>query len=409
MRLKVARVAIALAGVAVLPSAAFTQSAPAFRAFLETVRLEAEARGVSRVTFETATADLTPDLSLRDLIIPGRQQRKSEQAEFVQTPAQYLAEPTLQKLAMRGRRLSEQHRVILTGIEERFGVPAPVLLAIWGRETSYGTDRLPHDPVRVLATQAYTGRRRELFREEFVLALKLIEDGRLTPARRKSSWAGAMGLVQFLPSGLYRYGVDADRDGDVDIWTSVPDALASAANQLQQKGWRSGIRWAHEVRPPRGLDCTTAEPSFKLPVGEWLARGFVPVKGSIAPSDLMEEASLILPAGNDGPAFLITRNYFVLKEYNFSDLYALFVGNISDRIANEGGFATQWPPVAQASARQIEDMQRRLTGLGFYSGKIDGKAGMATRVALGRFQKSKGIEVDCWPSQVALETLERLR
>ena len=130
------------------------------------MRPEAEARGVSRATFEAATADLTPDLSLPDLITPGREKRRSEQAEFVQTPAQYLAERTLQNLAMRGRRLWEQHRVILTGIEERFGVPPPVLLAIWGRETSYGTDRLPHDPVRVLATQAYTGRRRERFRKE---------------------------------------------------------------------------------------------------------------------------------------------------------------------------------------------------------------------------------------------------
>ena len=200
-------------------------------------------------------------------------------------------------------------------------------------------DRLPHDPVRVLATQAYTGRRGERFREEFILALKLIEEGRLRPARRRSSWAGAMGLVQFLPSDLYRYGVDADRDGDVDIWTSVADALASAANQLKEKGWRSGIRWGHEVRAPPGLDCTIAEPAFKLPVREWLARGFVPAKGSIGPSDLAEEASLILPAGNDGPAFLLTRNYFVLKDYNFSDLYALFVGNLSDRIAGGSAFA----------------------------------------------------------------------
>jgi membrane-bound lytic murein transglycosylase B len=387
MRLKAAWVAIALAGVAVLASAAFPQSAPAFRAFLERIRPEAEARGVSRATFEAATADLTPDLSLPDLITPGREQARSEQAEFVQTPAQYLAERTLQNLATRGRRLLEQHRVILTGIEERFGVPPPVLLA----------------------TQAYTGRRRERFREEFVLALKLIEEGRLRPARRKSSWAGAMGLVQFLPSDLYRYGVDADRDGDVDIWTSVPDALASAANQLKEKGWRSGIRWGHEVRAPRGLDCTIAEPDFKLPVREWLARGFVPAKSSIAPSDLAEEASLILPAGNDGPAFLLTRNYFVLKDYNFSDLYVLFLGNLSDRITGETAFATPWPRVAQASAREIEAMQRRLTELGFYSDRIDGKAGMATRVALGRFQKSEGVAVDCWPGEVALETLRRPR
>ena len=150
-----------------------------------------------------------------------------------------------------------------------------------------------------------------------------------------------------------------------------------------------GHTLGHEVRAPRGLDCTIAEPAFNLPVREWLARGFVPAKGHIAPSDLAQEASLILPAGNDGPAFLLTRNYFVLKEYNFSDLYVLFIGNLSDRIAGGSALATPWPRVAQASAREIEAMQRRLTELGSYSERIDGKAGMATRVALDGSRRAR--------------------
>jgi lytic murein transglycosylase len=385
------------------------QAGPAFRAFLETLWPEAQARGVSRVTFDAATRDLAPDLNLPDLVIAGRAPQ-GEQAEFTQTPAEYLAERTLQNLAGRGRRLAQQHRAALEKIEARFGVPAPVLLAIWARETSFGEAKLPHDVVRVLATQAYMGRRKERFREELLAALKMLEDGRLTPARRKSSWAGAMGLVQFLPSDFERYGADGDGDGDVDIWSSVPDALASAASQLRAKGWRPGRRWAHEVRAPKALDCTQADPSHKLPVREWLRRDFVLARHeALAPADLAEEASLILPAGNAGPAFLITQNYFVIKEYNFSDLYVLFVGNLADRIAGGGAFATPWPKLAQLRTRDIEELQRRLTDLGFYADKIDGKAGMATRLALGRFQKARGQPVDCWPDAAVLQSLRAAR
>jgi Transglycosylase SLT domain/Putative peptidoglycan binding domain len=216
--------------------------------------------------------------------------------------------------------------------------------------------------------------------------------------------------VQFLPSDIERYGVDADGDGAVDIWASVPDALASAANQLLGKGWQPERRWAYEVRPPAGLDCTLADPARKAPLRDWLARGFAPAgpaPSSAAEGD--EEVSLLLPAGNDGPAFLIGRNYFAIKDYNFSDLYVLFVGNLSDRIAGGGGFAAPWPRIAQLPAGQIQETQRRLTELGFYSGALDGKAGMATRVALGRFQTSQGATPDCWPSAAALESLRAAR
>ncbi len=402
---KASAVALALALSAAAGSA---QADPAFRAFLEQIWPDAQARGVSRATFETATRDLTPDLTLPDLAISGRPATGGEQAEFTQTPAEYLSERTLQNLAGRGRRLWQQHRAALTAIEARFGVPAQILLAIWGRETSFGEAKLPHDVLRVLATQAYVGRRRERFRDEFLSALKLVEDGRLTSPRRRSSWAGAMGLVQFLPSDYERHGTDGDGDGQVDIWASVPDALASAASQLRAKGWRPGRRWAHEVRAPQGLDCTLADPAHKLRLSEWLRRGFAPVDAP-APAELTDEASLLVPAGASGPAFLIGVNYFVIKEYNFSDLYVLFVGNLADRIAGGGAFATPWPALPQMRTREIEELQRRLTELGFYAEKIDGKAGMATRLSLGRFQKARGLPPDCWPSATALERLRAAR
>jgi lytic murein transglycosylase len=260
-RFKWRSAALALALLGASPAPAFAQADPAFRAFLDGLRPEAERIGVSRATFDAVTRDLTPDLKLPDLAIGGRPTTGAPQAEFAQTPAEYLSEKALQNLASRGRRLAEQHRATLAGIERRFGVPGPVVLAIWGRETSYGEAKAPYDVIRVLATQAFVGRRKERFRPEFLAALKLVEDGRLTPERRRSSWAGAMGLVQFLPSDIERYGVDADGDGAVDIWSSVPDALASAANQLLGKGWQPGRRWAYEVRPPAGLDCTLADPA----------------------------------------------------------------------------------------------------------------------------------------------------
>ena len=357
-----------------------------------------------RATFDAVTRELTPDLGLPDLALPGRPATGAAQAEFTQTPAAYLSERSLQNLAGRGRRLLQQHRSPLDAIEARFGVPAPVLLAIWGRETAFGDAKLPHDVLRALATQAYAGRRKERFREELLAALKLVEEGRLPPARRRSSWAGAIGLVQFLPSDYQRYGSDGDGDGAADIWTSAPDALASAASQLAAKGWRRGRRWAHEVRVPKGLDCTQADPALKLPLREWLRRGFASATGA-TPADLGEEVSLLLPAGTGGPAFLIGANYFVVKEYNFSDLYVLFVGNLADRIAGGGPFATPWPVLPQLSARDIEELQKRLTDVGFYTGAIDGKAGMATRLSLGRFQTARGLAADCWPSPAALQSL----
>jgi membrane-bound lytic murein transglycosylase B len=238
----------------------------------------------------------------------------------------------------------------------------------------------------------------------------MVEEGHLTPERRRSSWAGALGLVQFLPSDFYRHALDGDGDGEVDIWTSAPDALASAASQLAAKGWQPGRRWAHEVALPPGFDCTVADPGQRRPVAEWLRSGFAPADGrTIAGADLAVEASLIVPLGSVGPAFLIPKNYFVIKDYNFSDLYVLFVGNLADRIAGGGAFATPWPRLAQARTGEIAEMQERLGALGFYADKIDGKAGMATRAALGRFQKSLGLAPDCWPGKAALERLRGAR
>jgi lytic murein transglycosylase len=376
----------------------------AFQEWLSGVWPQAQALGISRATFDRATRDLEPDLSLPDLDIPGRPITGAAQAEFVQTPAEYLKESSFDRLAERGRKLLEQHRATLTRIEQQFGVPPGIVLAIWGRETGYGTAKMPYSAVRALATQAYVGRRKDFFGNEFLLALKILQEGHVSLADMRSSWAGAMGHAQILPSGFYKYAVDLDGDGKRDIWNSVPDALATLANHLATDGWQRGKRWAYEVRVPKGVDCTIAQPSVTLPLGEWVKRGYRLAGGrKLAAGEADEQASLLMPAGLYGPAFLVPKNYFVLKDYNFSDLYVLFVGHLSDRITDPKPFEQPWGKVTQLTGTQLEAMQRRMTELGLYRDKLDGKAGMLTRAALGAYQKANGLTLDCWPTTAVLD------
>ncbi len=385
------------------------QAAPdaGFTRFIASLWPEAEAAGVSRATFDVATRGLEPDYSLPDLELPGRPATAAPpQPEFVQVPATYLKEASLARLAQEGQRLWQIHRPALTAIEQRFGVPPAVILAIWGRETDFGRYTLPHNAIRVLATQAYVGRRKDKFRSEFILALKILNEGHVALKDMRASWAGAMGLTQFLPSEFYKHAVDFDGDGRRDIWTSVPDALASAAKQLKDKGWQSGLRWAYEVRAPERVDCTQGVPEITHPISEWLLTGFAPVRGGhLTAEEQAQPASLLQPEGIYGPSFLATANYFVIKEYNFSDLYVLFVGHLSDMIAGGPPFATPWSAASQLRTADVEAMQRRLTSAGFYADKIDGKAGMKTRAAVGAYQKSAGLKVDCWPSTNVLRAL----
>jgi lytic murein transglycosylase len=381
---------------------------PTFQSWLEEVWPQAQALGVSRATFDAATRGLEPDLTLPDLDLPGRQAPPRGQAEFVQTPADYIKEANIAYLAEQGKKLAAEHSRTLSAIEQQYGVPGNVLLAIWGRETAFGGYRLPKNAITVLATQGYYGRRKDFFRQELLYALKMLEEGHVKLADMRSSWGGAMGLTQFLPSEFYKYAVDFDGDGKKDIWRSVPDALASAAQQLVGKGWQRGTRWAYEVRAPQGVDCTIGVPEVTRPLGDWLKQGFVLAYGrKPAAAELNEPASLLLPEGTYGPAFLTLKNYYVIKEYNFSDLYVLFVGHLSERISDPRRFETPWSKNTQLRTAQVETMQRTLTKLGLYKDKIDGKAGMLTRSALGAYQKANRLKVDCWPTAAVLDDMQK--
>ena len=399
--------------VALLAASAATTAVaaadPAFTKWLADLWPQAQSMGVSRRTFDAAIRGVEPDLTLPDLDLPGRAGAPPRgQAEFVQTPADYIKEANIARLAERGKKLAAEHGRTLAAIEQKFGVPGNVLLAIWGRETDFGSYKLPKPAITVLATQGYYGRRKDMFRQELLYAFKMLEEGHVKLADMKSSWGGAMGLTQFLPSEFYKYAVDFDGDGKKDIWSSVPDALASAAQQLVGKGWQRGTHWAYEVRVPQGVDCTIGVPEVTRPVGEWLKQGYVLAYGrKPAPAELAEPASLLLPEGTYGPGFLTLKNYYVIKEYNFSDLYVLFVGHLSERINDPRPFETAWSRNAQLRTAQVETMQRTLTKLGLYKDKVDGKAGMLTRSALGAYQKANHLKVDCWPTAAVLDDMTR--
>ncbi len=375
-----------------------------FRAFLETLWPDAKAAGVTRPVFDEAFAGLEPDLKLPDLVLSGQPEKADArgQAEFTRAPSEYLDRAYLGRLAETGRSLATKHAAALARIEREYGVDRYSLLAIWGRETAYGTYKLPHDAIRVLATEAWVGRRKDLFRAEIIAALRMLQAG-VARADMRSSWAGAVGMTQFMPTEYFVHAADGDGDGRIDIFRSVPDALASAAKQLHGKGWVAGQPWGYEVLVPQGSDCSLEGPLQARPLAEWAKLGFVRAnKLRWSEAQLALEAYLMMPAGAYGPAFLVLENYKVIRRYNTSDLYAVFVGSLADRIAGGGDFVGPWGGTAAQKTSTIEEIQRRLQKLGANVEKIDGKVGSNTRMVIGGYQRQAGLKVDCWPSDALL-------
>lgn len=379
-----------------------------FADFLSGLWPEARDAGVSRQTFTTAFDGVRPDLSLPDLVLPGKPKVSNKgQAEFTKTAKDYLSKPYMKRLAAQGRKFFLQHRQALQRIEARTGVDPYILVAIWGRETAYGFHKLRHDAIRALATLAYVGRRKEMFREELIAALRMLEAG-VPRSDMRSSWAGALGLTQFMPTEYFKHAADGDGDGKADIWRSIPDALASAARQLEGKGWRRGEGWGYEVVLGPGSDCALEGPPDERLIREWMQLGMKRADGNrFTEAQLAETAYLMSPAGTYGPNFLAAHNFKVIRLYNTSDLYALFVGHLSDLIRGHGDFITPWGDFEQPRAKTVHDLQARLKELGYGIGKVDGKIGSNTRKQIGLFQRAEGVKVDCWPSRSALAHAQR--
>ncbi|MEZ5926411.1 MAG: lytic murein transglycosylase [Hyphomicrobiaceae bacterium] len=405
---------LALAALLVMPPSAHAADAK-FRQWLEALWPEAEALGVSRATFEAAFRGVEPNRSLPDLA-PAKGTESKGQAEFIKSPGAYINESQIQTLAQSGKAYAAKWKADLDRIERHYGVPRTIILGIWGRETVYGTHKLPHNAVRVLATQAYLGRRKDYFRNELLWALKILEEGHVRLADMRSSWGGAMGLTQMLPTNFRDFAEDFDGDGHRNIWTSIPDSLASTARSLKgakhidgsDVSWIAGQPWGYEVRKPARFDCTLEGIANRRPIRDWVALGFTRAYDrKFKESQLDDEAFLLMPEGIYGPAFLATRNFLALKSYNYADLYALFVGHLADRIAGGKPFETPWAKLKPMREKDVMEMQERLTALGLYADKIDGKAGMITRVALGQFEQRAGVESDCYPTSDDLQALRQ--
>lgn len=362
---------------------------------------EARARGVSAETFNAAFAGVSPNLKLPDLVLPGEaapRSTKQHQAEF-RAPSAYFSH--IGGVVSGGRSRAGQHGSTLAAIERRFGVPRGIVLAIWGRESGFGAADIPHNAFEVLATKAFLATRKDMFRAEVLAALEMAQKRGVRPQAMRSSWAGAMGQPQFMPSSYLKYAVDFDGYGRADIWDSVPDSLASIANYLAAHGWARGRDWGFEVVVPEGISCALEGPDQGRPIAKWAAMGVTRVGGKAFPEhELRGEGYLMMPAGRYGPAFIVTPNFYRLKDYNESDLYALFVGHAGDRIMYGNiTFASGWKPVDTLNRGDVAGMQRALERQGYDVGGADGLVGFKTRRSIGVWQERAGRQATCFPDK----------
>ncbi|MGH6848999.1 MAG: lytic murein transglycosylase [Methylocella sp.] len=347
-----------------------------FQAFLQSLWPLAEEKGITRGTFDAAFAGLAQD--------PALFAASNRQAEFDKPLKSYLDEAVSPRRIARGRECLRAWHAELSNIEQRFGVPAGIILAAFGIETDFGKANGEKDIIRSLATLAYQRQDRPVFRDELISALVMLDKGGVARTRMKGSWAGAMGGPQFLPSAFLKYAVSYDGPGSPDIWNKAVDSLASIANFLRQSGWQPGLSWGTEVILPENFGFASLHGSFAA----FAAQGVKSATGGAFPHG---DATLLLPSGAPGPAFLLSANYWVLKAYNNSDSYALSLALLANRINGKPTLRGHWPEGEIFLSRtQKAEIQRLLERLGLYHGEIDGRFGQASRDAIHGFQKSIG-------------------
>jgi membrane-bound lytic murein transglycosylase B len=353
--------------------------------------------GISPALLNREMAGLTPD--------PRVASRDSRQPEFSQPISVYIkGAVTDGPVTIGGRKRTEMPQ--LTAIEQRFGVPREILIAIWSRESAFGAIQGDFDVIRSMASLAAQGRRRDWAEGELIAALRIIGSGEASRGQLRGSWAGAMGQTQFTPSSYLATAVDGDGDGKRDIWNSQADALASAASLLSKGGWVPGQSWAREVTVPPDFDFSMSE-GPKLVPEAWAAMGVRRADGlPWSDADKTAQAQLLAPAGAMGPVFLLFPNHFVIRKYNNSVAYALAVGLLADRIAGEGPLVKPWPAETPLSLADRMTAQRALISLGFSPGTPDGVVGMGTRTALRAWQKARGITADGYLSPAMVDRLK---
>ena len=375
------------------------QADPGFSRFISDFWPTARSAGITAQTYNSVFTGMTPDSDTLRLM--------NKQSEFVKPIWDYLDSAVSQNRIEKGRALLKEYDTVLRQIEARYGVDREAVLAIWGMETNYGGYMGKHNVINALATLAYAAPRRKSFwRKELVTALGIVQAGHVRFQDMEGSWAGAMGHTQFMPSSWKAYAADYNGDGRRDIWTSIPDALASTAAYLKKHGWKTGKTWGYEVALPARFDYHLADGDKTLTLGEWRKYGITRANGRAFPRP-SDKAVLVLPAGATGPAFLMLRNFYVIKRYNNATAYALAVGHLSDRLIGGGGFQGNWSRQHLPLSRsERTELQRLLNQSGFSVGSADGKIGPATRRGIRAYQRSRGLIPDGYASVVLLAHLK---
>jgi len=354
-------------------------------------------RGVSRGVFQKYTSSLTPDLRIMDLL--------DNQPEFTKSFWDYLDILVNPERIEQGRALLEKYRSIFEAVERVYGVDRYTIAAIWGVETNYGTLIGERPVIRSTATLACIGRRQSFFREEFLSTLEILQRGDVRPEHLVGSWAGAFGPTQFMPTSFKKYAVDFDRDGRRDVVDSVPDIIASTANNLKKDGWMPGRSWGYEVVVPTTFNFLLADHARPMSIREWERHGIRRANGQpfARPDD---QAFLLVPAGIQGPGFLMLDNFNVIMKYNPAEAYALAIGHLADRLRGSGPFVQEWPRYERVLSRvERLELQQLLSRHGYDVGEPDGLLGVKTRSAIRDFQAKNGRIPDGFASAGVLDQL----
>ncbi len=379
-----------------VPALLAQENEQSFADWLAELRAEARELGISEATLRELD-NLQPLERVMEL--------DNSQPEFVQTFTRYLGLRVTPNQVARGQSLLQQHGVLLEQVRQRYGVQPHYLVAFWAVESNYGRSTGGFSVLEALATLAFDPRRADFFRRQLLTALQIIDDGHIQAERMSGSWAGAMGQLQFMPNIFYQYGVDGDQDGRIDIWNSLPDIFHSAANFLSQSGWRGDERWGREVLLPDDFDFGLTGTSTRKPLQEWRELGVTQLNGTPIPVAAGMEASVILPAGAQGPAFLGYANFRTTMSYNPSTFYALTVGHLADRYAGSGPIQRMPENETAMSVANVRELQELLNRNGFDSGEPDGRVGRQTRAAIRAYQESADLPMDGYASVDLLQAL----
>ena len=368
-----------------------------FEQYVEKLKQQGREEGISEAIIDEAFDGVT--------FKPRAVKADKNQPEKKLTLDEYIPRAVPDWKVKQARSLYKKHYKALKRIGDEYGVQPRFIVALWGVESNFGKFTGNYSVIDALTTMAYEGRREAFFRSEAMAALTILDQGHITPKEMKGSWAGAMGQPQFLPSSYLDYAVDYDGDGRRDIWNSVPDTLGSIANYLAQYGWQEGRDWGYEAIFPTRVSCALEGPDQMRKIRKWAKAGVNRISGKAFPElELNREGALLMPAGRFGPAFVATPNFYVIKKYNNSDLYALFVGNAADRIQySNKPFVAQWRKISGLTRGNVMAIQKGLISQGYDVGGADGLAGFKTRRSIGDWQQKNGLEPTCFPSATLAE------